>query len=84
MWIDDLKFAIATRDSEMLASLIEDLPEFEHQEELKSALYLVNEALDLIKSLKDETALSMSQIRKNKEFLNSTHFDARSNLDIKL
>ena len=83
MWLTKLKIAIVEKDTDKLAKLMDNLPELETQEEMNEALYLIREAAELVYTLKDETAYSMKQIKKNLDFLKSTETKSASKLDIK-
>ena len=83
MWLNQLKIAIVQKDVKLLSSLLDDTPTFEDAKEIESALCLLNEASSIMHQLKSETASSMSQIRKNIDFLNSGVADKASQFDIK-
>jgi hypothetical protein len=83
MWLNKLQIAIIEKDTDKLDELLDDLPEFESQDEMIKASYLLKEALELMYKLKDETSESMKQIKKNLEFLNSTHNGPKNKLDVK-
>ena len=51
-------------------------------QEVEQAMYLLREVAELLYTLKDETADSMKQIRKNLQFLRSTEVKASTKLDI--
>jgi hypothetical protein len=83
MWINDLQIAIVEKDTDKLDELLETLPEFKNKEEIEKAAYLLKEALSLLYTLRDETSESMKQIKKNLDFLNSTHGETVNKLDVK-
>ena len=82
MWLNQLKIAIVQKDVQHLESLLNDIPQLEDLKEIENALYLLQEASNLIQSLKDETASSMKQIKKNIDFLNSAQADRSAKFDI--
>ena len=84
MWLTKLKIAIVEKNIQTLEKLLEDIPTLETKDEAQEALYLLREASELVYSLKDKTALSMRQIKKNIDFLKSTEVKAPNKLDIKL
>ena len=84
MWLTKLKIAIVEKDTDSLKKLLDDIPELETKDEAESALYLLKEASELVHILKDETAETMVQIKKNLQFLRSTQEKAKSTLDITL
>ncbi len=82
MWLNELKIAIVQKDVVQLEKLLDETPQLEKKEDIESALYLFKAAIDVLESLKAETADSMHQIKKNIDFLNSTKRDSIKNLDI--
>ena len=83
MWLNNLQIAIIEKDTDKLDKLLEKLPEFEDEAQMQKASYLLREALELLYTLKDETSESMKQIKKNLEFINSTHAKPANKLDLK-
>ena len=82
MWLNSLKIAIVERDSDKISELMDTLPNLQSQEEITSALFLLEEAKRVIEDLKDETRLSMSKIKKSINFLKSTQEKPKARLDI--
>lgn len=82
MWLNSLKIAIVERDSDKISELMDTLPNLQSQEEIASALFLLEEAKRVIEDLKDETRLSMSKIKKSINFLKSTQEKPKARLDI--
>lgn len=72
MWLDRLKVAIVQQDTHLLEELLDDIPHLQTKEELDSAVVLIEQAVAMVKRLQDETAESMQQIKKTKEFVTST------------
>jgi hypothetical protein len=83
MWLKEFKIAIIEKDTQKLEKLMDDLPSLNSQEELQEAIALLKEATDLVQGLKDSTAESMAQIKKNINFLKSTQEGRVHKLDIK-
>ena len=84
MWLTKVKIAIVEKNTDALSDLIEDIPNFTDAKDIEEAVYLSREALELLHTLKDETALTMSKIKKNISFLESTEEVTPAKLDIKL
>jgi hypothetical protein len=84
MWLNQLKIAIVEKNTDKLDKLFNDIPELQTQEEIAQALTLTQEATSLVSNLKNETSLSMKQMKKNIDFLKSTQAPRSSRLDIKL
>ena len=83
MWLKQLKIAIIEKNTNKLNELMDSLPQLENTEEIEEALYLIKEASELVYTLKDETSVSMRQMKKNIDFLNSTQTSTQKNtLDI--
>ena len=82
MWLNKLKVAIVQKDIDLLDSLLDDLPNLSDPKEIESAIYLLREASEILHTLKDETALSMIQIKKNIDFLRSMESDTASKFDV--
>lgn len=83
MWLKQFKIAIIEKDVQKLEKLMDEVPTLESQEELQEAMALLKEATDLVQGLKDSTAESMAQIKKNINFLKSTQEGRVHKLDIK-
>jgi len=82
VWLNQLKVAVVQKDTELLSSLLDDIPTLENSEDIQTALYLLKEATTLTQQLKAETATSMKQIKKNIDFLNSAVADKTAKFDI--
>ena len=82
MWLNQLKIAIVQKDMKLLASLLSDIPTLEDKKEIENALYLLKEATTLMESLKNETAASMAQVKKNIDFLNSAQANKTAKFDV--
>ena len=82
MWLNQLKIAIVQKDMKLLGSLLDKIPHLEDEKEIESALYLLQEASKLMETLKSETSASMTQIRKNLDFLKSAQADQTAKFDI--
>lgn len=81
MWLTKLKIAIIEKDTDSLDKLLDDIPQLESEKEKEEAVYLLEEAKNLVNVLKDETANSMKLIKKNLEFLRSTDIPTSRSLD---
>jgi len=83
MWLNQLQIAIIEKDTDKLDELLNTLPEFENEEEMQKASYLLKEALELLYTLKDKTSHSMQQIKKSLQFIGATQNNYSTKLDIK-
>ena len=81
-WLTKLKIAIVEKNTDTIGSLLDKTPDFKDTDEIKEVMYLLKEALELLYSLRDETAKCMGQLKKNTDFLNSTQPTNKNTLDI--
>lgn len=84
MWLNKLKIATIEKDVASLEKLLRDVPELKEKREREEALYLLKEATLQMQKLKDETLVSMQQMKKNLDFLRATDSRSFKNLDIRL
>jgi mRNA deadenylase 3'-5' endonuclease subunit Ccr4 len=82
VWLKKFKAAVVQRDIALIDKLLSDIPEFNSVEDMKEARYLTEEAILVAEALKNETAVSMAQMKKNIDFLNVTKRDKHSRFDI--
>ena len=83
MWLNKLKIAIIEKNTKALGALLEEIPSFEDKKDIEQAAYLLREAASMVESMRNETAASMKQIKKNLDFLSSTGTTASKKLDIR-
>ena len=83
MWIKRLQIAIIEKNAEAIDTLMGETPEFENTRDIETAMYLLREALELIYTLKDETAVTIKQLKKNINFLASTQTQTHNKLDVR-
>ncbi len=83
MWVNKLQIAIIEKNTDNIDNLLDNMPKFRTKEEMISAQYLLREALELLYTLKDETALTMKQLKKSIDFLKSTEYHTSNRLDIR-
>jgi len=83
MWLNQLKIAVVQKDTESLSKLLNDIPTLDDPKEIESAIYLLAQAMEIVKSLRDETSDAMKQVQKNIKFLKSTQSPRKNKLDIK-
>lgn len=83
MWLSKLKIAIVQKDTASMQKLLDTTPNFSSEKESTEALYLMANAIELVTNLKDKTQISMQQMKKNIEFLETTQSEITSKLDLK-
>jgi len=82
MWNDEFKIALIEKDTQRLEELVNVELKFDTFEEIEEAMYLIKEANRLFTKLKDETAVSLNQLKKNIDFLKATQSPFKNRLDI--
>ena len=82
MWLNQLKIAIIENNINNLDKLLDDIPTLSDAAEIEEAIYLLREASELVYTLQDKTKSSMTQIKKNIDFLNSATANQTSKFDI--
>ena len=83
MWLKELQIAIIEQNTKKIGELLENPVEFTSFEEMKRAQYLLAEASELLHTLKDKTATTMQQLKKNIDFLKVTERKNPNRLDIR-
>ncbi len=83
MWLTKLKIAIIEKNADALDGLMDSVPQLKDKKEIEEAIYLLKEADRLVRTLKDETSVSMKQIKKNLDFLRSNDIPTSKKLDIR-
>jgi len=84
MWLNEFKIALIRKDTQTLERLLPLLPSFSIVSQAKEAAFLLQQANELFLSLRDDTAISMMQIKKSSLLLRSTQAETPSRLDITL
>jgi fructose-1,6-bisphosphatase len=82
MWLNKFKVAIAQRDPEAIARLLDTIPQFETVDEMRQAAFLCKEAEQIMQALKTETLHTRERLRRHIDFLKSARHDPSSELDI--
>jgi len=82
MWLTKLQIAIIEKNTQSIDKLLDETPEFSDKKQMEQAMYLLREAAELMYELKNETNLTMTQIKKNINFLRSTEMPTSVSLDI--
>ena len=70
-WFENFKIALIEEDERKLASLISQIPPFDTQDEMVSAMHLIDQARKLYENKKSLLAKEMNEIRLSKKFLAS-------------
>lgn len=83
VWLKKLQIAIAEKDEYALEGLLASPFVSDDIEEMRKAQFFLLEAVKVIKELKDETKITMIQLKKNIDFLNSTQPQTHNKLDIR-
>jgi len=83
MWHKKMQIAIVEQDADAIEELIAEPLEFETLEQMREAQYLLAEASALIHTLKDKTAQTMQQLKKNIDFMKVSEKKSPNRLDIR-
>jgi hypothetical protein len=75
MWLQQFKIALVKQDSNTIDKLLDEMPPFSEVSQMREAQYLLAQASEFIGTLKDNTAHSMAQLKKNSDYLQSTNSD---------
>jgi hypothetical protein len=81
MWHKEMQVALVTQDIDKLSELIDQPLAFETLEEMEHAQYLFAEAVKLLRTLQNETSLTMKKIKQNIDFLKATQGKSKGKLD---
>jgi len=82
MWLNQLKSAILTKDLSKVTELLENLPDSFTTEDATQASYLLAEAANVAKELRDEVRQDLLQVKKNIDFLKSTGTPRKTKFDV--
>ena len=83
MWLKSLKIAIVEKNTEKINELMDSIPTLENDAEVQEAIYLLRAAWELVLSFQNDIQKSMSQMKKNLDFLKSTESKPAAKFDIK-
>lgn len=83
MWINALKIALIEEDTQKIDLLLSDLPILTDPADLQTAIYLLKESSQLLHRLKNDTSISMIQVKKNLDYLKSTTEKKQSKFDVR-
>ena len=82
MWLKQFKIALIQEEVQALATLLDEMPQFNNLQEAEEASYLLIQAYELMSRLKNETSKTMQQLKKNIDYMKSTEFSVDTKLDI--
>lgn len=82
MWTNDLKIALVQQNFNKIDKLVSEMPEFDSLNEMEEAAYLLKNALELLRTKREEAKNSMARIKKNIDFMNSTSGKKKNKLNI--
>jgi len=83
MWINKFKVALIQKDTDSINALLDEVPNFSKKEDVKQAMFLMQEAATLLYTLQDDITLAKKQIKQNINFLGSTLASSVSSFNIK-
>jgi len=82
MYLQEFKIALIEKDIQKLEKLADIDLQFDTVEEMQEAMFLIKQAEEFLRELKNDTALSMQQLKKNIDSLKATETPAVKKLDI--
>jgi hypothetical protein len=82
MWLNEFKIALISQDIDKMTLLLAKMPQFSSLQEMEEVFYLFKQAEKLLHELKDETALAMKKLKDTICYIESTHTNSSSKLDI--
>lgn len=82
MWLNEFKVALVSNDLAKLQLLIDTMPQFQTVQEMQEALFLIDDAKTKVTTLKNKARLDMKKIKQNIQFLEATHVQSASKIDI--
>ncbi len=82
MWLKKLKIALIEKDTTALDKLLDNLPELTELNEIQEAVYLLDEATQMMKEINLKTSNSMKQLKNNLDYLKSTAHTSSQKLDL--
>ncbi len=82
MWLQQFKIALAEQNSDSISKLLDEMPAFEEVSQMREAQFLIAQAFEFIGQLKEETASTISQIKKSRDYLRSTDVSESTQLNV--
>lgn len=82
MYLQEFKIALIEKDIQKLEKLADIDLQFDTVKEMQEAMFLIKQAEEFLRELKNDTALSMQQLKKNIDSLKATEAPAVKKLDI--
>lgn len=82
MYLQEFKIALIEKDIQKLEKLADIDLQFDTVKEMQEAMFLIKQAEEFLRELKNDTVLSMQQLKKNIDSLKATEAPAVKKLDI--
>ena len=82
MYLQEFKIALIEKNIQKLEKLADVDLQFDTVEEMQEAMCLIKQAEEFFCELKNDTALSMQQLKKNIDLLKATQAPTVNRLDI--
>jgi hydroxylamine reductase (hybrid-cluster protein) len=70
-WLETFKIALIKHDEEQMLSLIDTLPQFEHENDMLQASLLIQQAVEYFKQREQDATIEMQKILKAKKYLDN-------------
>jgi len=83
MWLSELKKALILQDFSALENIIATMPQFDSNDQIEEAAYLLSAALTLLETERISTLSAINQLKNTLDFLKSSETSPQSSLNLK-
>ena len=70
-WLENFKLALIKHDEKQMLSLIDTLPQFESEDDMRQASLLIQQSIEYFKKRELDATLEMQKINKAKKYLDN-------------
>jgi len=83
MWLSELKKALILQDFSALENIIATMPQFDSNDQIEEAAYLLSAALTLLETERVSTLSAINQLKNTLDFLKASETSPQSSLNLK-
>jgi len=83
MWLSELKKALILQDFSALENIIATMPQFNSNDQIEEAAYLLSAALTLLETERISTLSAINQLKNTLDFLKASETSPQSSLNLK-
>jgi len=83
MWLSELKKALILQDFSALENIIATMPQFDSNDQIEEAAYLLSAALTLLETERISTLSAINQLKNTLDFLKASETSPQSSLNLK-